>query len=287
MRGPIRALLPKICAVLNPYITDLRLLPMQKTKYVMNCRIMTSLNKKIIVIPARMAASRLPGKPLADIGGKPMIQHVWERAIAADIGPVHVATDDTAIADVINAAGGSAIMTRDDHPSGSDRVYEAVQTIDPDGAFDQILNLQGDLPEMPTGIPTALAAAMDYGKCELATLVTLATPEESALPQVVKAVVSWDQTHGQTQFGRAHYFSRAAIPTGTDQLWHHIGVYGWRRDALARFIALPQSPLEMSEKLEQLRAIEAGMTITVARVDDTAGGVDTPEDLDAVRRRLA
>ena len=135
----------------------------------MNCRIMSKKQRKIIIIPARMAASRLPGKPLADIGGKPMIQHVWERAMAADIAPVYVATDDNAIIDAITSVGGSAIMTRTDHPSGSDRVFEAIQAIDPDGAFDDILNLQGDLPEMPTSIPQALAAAMDRGSAELST----------------------------------------------------------------------------------------------------------------------
>ena len=255
---------------------------MQKRKYVMNCRIMSKTQRKLIVIPARMAASRLPGKPLADIGGKPMIQHVWERAKTADIAPVYVATDDAAIAEVITAAGGQAVMTRADHPSGSDRVYEAVQSIDPDGAYDQILNLQGDLPEMPPELPAALASAMDHQNAELATLVAIATADEAARPQVVKAVVSWDTD----RLGRALYFSRAAIPTGADRLYHHVGVYGWRRDALARFVALPPSALEQAEKLEQLRALEAGMQITVARIDQAPGGVDTEADLDSARQRL-
>lgn len=255
---------------------------MQNGKYVMNCRIMTKTNRKIIVIPARMAASRLPGKPLADIAGKPMIQHVWERAVAADIAPVHVATDDPAIAAVIHAAGGSAVLTRPDHPSGSDRVFEAVEAIDPDGQFDQILNLQGDLPEMPISLPAALASAMDHQKSELATLVAVATADEATRPQVVKAVVSWDTD----RLGRALYFSRAAVPTGADTLYHHVGVYGWRRDALARFVTLPPSPLEQAEKLEQLRALEAGMQITVARIDAAPGGVDTEADLESARDRL-
>jgi len=253
----------------------------------MNCRIMSKKQRKIIIIPARMAASRLPGKPLADIGGKPMIQHVWERAMAADIAPVYVATDDTAIIDAITSVGGSAIMTRTDHPSGSDRVFEAIQAIDPDGAFDDILNLQGDLPEMPTSIPQTLAAAMDRGSAELSTLVTRATTEEATRSQVVKAVVGWENGQPLSGFGHALYFSRAVVPTGTDELYHHVGVYGWRRAALERFIALPPSPLEKAEKLEQLRALEAGMRISVALIDHAAGGVDTAEDLAATRHRIA
>ena len=240
-------------------------------------------NKKIIIIPARLAASRLPGKPLAEIDGKPMIQLVWERAIAADIAPVYVATDDRDIADVIKSLGGQAVMTRADHPSGSDRVFEAVETIDPDKNISQILNLQGDLPDMPAEIPRRLAAVLDHNDCDLATLVTKASAEEAEKPQVVKAVVSW-KDHG---FGDALYFSRASIPTGTNDKYHHIGVYGWHRPALARFVTLPPSPLELAEKLEQLRALEAGMRIAVAEIDSAPGGVDTAEDLHAVRQRLA
>jgi 3-deoxy-manno-octulosonate cytidylyltransferase (CMP-KDO synthetase) len=153
-------------------------------------------------------ASRLPGKPLAEIGGKAMIQHVWERAMAADLAPVYVATDDRAIADVIISAGGKAVMTRTDHPSGSDRVFEAIETIDPDRRFTQILNLQGDLPDLSPEIPHLLAATLDRGETDLATLVTPASAEEAARPQVVKAVVSWQDA----DFGTALYFSRAAIP---------------------------------------------------------------------------
>lgn len=251
----------------------------------MNCRIMTTAKPKIIIIPARMAASRLPGKPLADIAGKPMIQHVWERAMAADIAPVHVATDDEAIADVIRNNGGSAVMTRADHPSGSDRVFEAIQKIDPEGAYHDILNLQGDLPEMPASIPQILAETMDRDNAELSTLVTRATAEEAARSQVVKAVVSWDAT--TPTFGKALYFSRAVVPTGTDALFHHVGVYGWQRAALERFISMPPSMLEQAEKLEQLRALEAGMKISVALIDHAVGGVDTAEDLTAARKRIA
>jgi 3-deoxy-manno-octulosonate cytidylyltransferase (CMP-KDO synthetase) len=243
---------------------------------------MAKNDEKIIIIPARMAASRLPAKPLADIGGKPMIQHVWECAVAADLAPVFVATDDRSIADVITHAGGQAVMTRSDHPSGSDRVFEALELIDPRGHVDHILNLQGDLPELPVDMLHHLAATLTQSDADLATLVAPASAEEAARPQVVKAVVSW-QTN---DFGRALYFSRAAIPTGTSAQWHHIGLYGWRRSALKRFVSLSPSPLEKAEKLEQLRALEAGMTIAVGRVSHAPGGVDTTEDLDAVRQRF-
>ena len=238
---------------------------------------------KIIIIPARLAASRLPGKPLAEIGGKAMIQLVWERTMDADMAPVYVATDDRAIADVITLAGGKAVMTRADHPSGSDRVFEAIETIDPDKHFAQILNLQGDLPDLSPDIPHLLGKTLDRGNADLATLVTPASEAEAARPQVVKAVVSWQDA----VYGRALYFSRAAIPTGTSDLYHHIGVYGWQREALARFVALPPSRLEQAEKLEQLRALEAGMTIGVGITASAPGGIDTAEDLEAARQRAA
>ena len=250
----------------------------------MNCRIMSSAPSPVIIIPARMAASRLPGKPLADIGGKPMIRHVWERAMAADIAPVWVATDHEEIAAAIREAGGQAVMTRDDHPSGSDRTFEAVSRIDPDGRFDVILNLQGDLPEMDPDIAVTLLQAVRDGGAELSTLVTPASAEEAARSQVVKAVVSWQEGRN---LGRALYFSRAVIPHGDAQLFHHIGVYGWQRAALARFVALPPSPLETAEKLEQLRALEAGMKIAVAAIESAPAGVDTEADLAATRSRLS
>ena len=240
-------------------------------------------NKKIIIIPARLAASRLPGKPLAEIDGKPMIQLVWERAIAADIAPVYVATDDRDIANVITSLGGKAVMTRNDHPSGSDRIFEAIETIDPDKNISQILNLQGDLPDLSPDIPDLLGVILDQGDTDLATLVTPASQDEASRTQVVKAVVSWqDET-----FGKAIYFSRAAVPTGAKTLWHHIGVYGWQRDALARFVSHPPSTLELAEKLEQLRALELGMTITVGKIATAPGGIDTAEDLEAARIRAA
>ena len=263
----------------------------------MNCRIRSSPLSPVIIIPARMAASRLPGKPLTDIAGKPMIQRVLERARAADIAPVWVATDDDSIVEAVRAAGGNAVKTRADHPSGSDRTFEAVERIDPDRQFDLILNLQGDLPELDPMVPATLLATAEHSRAELSTLVTLADEEEAARAQIVKAVVSWqDGTATPTvgiprigipRIGRALYFSRAPVPTGTAPKYHHVGVYGWRRGALARFVELPPSPLEMAEKLEQLRALEAGMTIAVAEIDAAPAGVDTQEDLAATRQRLS
>ena len=244
---------------------------------------MAKKNAKIIIIPARMAASRLPGKPLAEIAGKPMIQHVWERALEADIAPVYVATDDRGIVDIITAAGGKAVLTRTDHPSGSDRVFEAVETIDPDRHIEHILNLQGDLPELAPEIPKLLADCLQTTGADLATLDTRASDEEARRPQVVKAVVSWKDNG----FGNALYFSRAAIPTGADTLYHHIGVYGWTRAALARFVSLPPSPLEQAEKLEQLRALEDGMHIATGFIDIAPGGIDTADDLERARQRMA
>ena len=252
----------------------------------MNCRIMSSPLSPVIIIPARMAASRLPGKPLADIAGKPMIQHVLERAMAADIAPVWVATDDDAIIEAVRAAGGNAVKTRADHPSGSDRTFEAVERIDPDRQFDVILNLQGDLPELDPMIPATLLATAARSQAALSTLVTTADDEEAARPQIVKAVVSWQDGTSDPRIGTALYFSRAPMPTGDAPKYHHIGVYGWRREALARFVELPPSPLEMAEKLEQLRALEAGMTVAVAEIDAAPAGVDTEDDLAATRHRL-
>ena len=247
---------------------------------------MSSTLSPVIIIPARMAASRLPGKPLADIAGKPMIQHVWERAMAADIAPVWVATDDDAIVAAVQAAGGNAVKTRADHPSGSDRTFEAVERIDPDRHFEIILNLQGDLPELDPVIPATLLATADRSGAALSTLVTRADEAEASRPQVVKTVVSWQDSATSPRIGTALYFSRAVVPTGTAQKYHHVGVYGWRREALARFVALPPSPLERAEKLEQLRALEAGMKIAVAEIAAAPAGVDTEDDLAATRQRL-
>ena len=249
---------------------------------------MRDLNNQIIIIPARMSASRLPGKPLADIGGKPMIQHVFERALLADLAPVIVATDHRDIADVITGLGGQAVMTDASLPSGSDRCADALRQIDPSGQYRQIINLQGDLPELPISCLTALSDLCQADLHPLNTLVCPATPEEASQPQLVKVVASFETADPITEktIGEAHYFSREAIPHGASQFWHHIGLYGWRRDALEAFVARDPSPLEQIEKLEQLRAIEAGWTIGVRAVEHGAPGVDVEADLQAARARI-
>ena len=239
----------------------------------------------IVLIPARMASQRLPGKPLADIAGRPMIVHVLERAEAAAIGPVVVACAEPAIADAVESAGGRAVLTRPDHASGSDRIFEALQAIDPAGEHDAVVNLQGDLPTLaPALLAQALALLADPA-VDVGTLAAeIADPAERADPNVVKAVVSCQP--GSTQ-GRALYFTRATAPSGEGPLWHHIGLYAYRREALARFVALPPSPLERRERLEQLRALEVGMRIEVAFVDTVPLGVDTPAQLARARALIA
>lgn len=230
----------------------------------------------LVVIPARLAATRLPNKPLADLNGRPMIVHVLERALRAGVGRVAVATDSEAIAAAVRAAGGEAVMTRADHPSGSDRVWEAVQTLDPSGEHDVVINLQGDFPTIRPAVLAAVLPLLEDPAVDIGTLAGLITDEEEAnASSVVKAVGS-GVAPGRM---RALYFTRAMAPWGEGPLWHHVGVYAYRRAALARFIALPPSPLETREKLEQLRALEAGMRIDIAIVDPVPRGVDTPEDL--------
>jgi 3-deoxy-manno-octulosonate cytidylyltransferase (CMP-KDO synthetase) len=237
----------------------------------------------IVLIPARMAATRLPGKPLAEIHGQPMIVHVWRRAMEAAIGEVVVATDSEEIAAAVTRAGGRVQMTRADHPSGTDRVHEAVSALDPTGLHDAVVNVQGDLPTIaPETIRAALVPLMDPA-VDMATLVAeIVREEERAAPQVVKMVGS------QLAPGRFRclYFTRATAPWGEGPLWHHIGLYAWRRAALARFVALPPSGLEAREKLEQLRALEAGMRIEAVAVRTVPLGVDTPEDLERARDML-
>ncbi|MGB2283745.1 MAG: 3-deoxy-manno-octulosonate cytidylyltransferase [Candidatus Puniceispirillaceae bacterium] len=240
----------------------------------------------LTIIPARMKATRLPDKPMADIAGKPMIIRVWEQAMKADLGPVLVATDSTDVISAIEAAGGRAVMTTPDLPSGSDRVYEALCHIDPEGRHDRIINLQGDLPELAPSYLHKLAEMLADDRWDITTLVAPATEDEAKKPQIVKAAIAWPDGDIMAA-GRALYFSRAMIPDGTAPYYHHIGLYGWRREALGRFVSLPASPLELSEKLEQLRALEHDMTIGVGYVDHAPGGIDTQDDLDAVRRRLA
>ncbi len=241
--------------------------------------------RPIIVIPSRLASTRLPGKPLADLHGRPMIVHVLDRAREADIGPVAVACADIEIADAIRAVGGVAVMTDPTLPSGSDRVHAALAVLDPHGTHDVVVNLQGDLPTIPAVQLRAVVTPLSDPAIDIATLVAPITdPEEAALASVVKAACAFDRGRAVSP---ALYFSRAAIPAGEGPLWHHIGVYAYRRQALARFVALPESPLERREKLEQLRALEAGMRIACARVDHAPFGVDTPDDLERAREVLA
>jgi 3-deoxy-manno-octulosonate cytidylyltransferase (CMP-KDO synthetase) len=239
----------------------------------------------IVIIPARLAATRLPGKPLADIGGLPMIVHVLRRALAANIGPVAVACGDASIAAAVREAGGTAVDTDPALPSGSDRVWAALLALDPGGRHDVVVNLQGDLPTLPPAMLAAALAPLADLAVDIATLVAPITSQaEAASPSVVKAACAFAEG---AQVAPALYFSRAAVPSGEGPLWHHVGIYAYRRAALARFVALPPSPLEQREKLEQLRALEAGMRISVARVDHAPFGVDTPDDLARARAALA
>ena len=239
----------------------------------------------IIAIPARLAAHRLPGKPLADVAGAPMIVHVWRRAVAAGVGPVVVACAEPAIAKVVEAAGGRAVLTDPDLPSGSDRIMAALSAVDPDGRHDVVVNLQGDLPTIaPAAIRAALAPLADPA-VDIATLAARITdPAERHDPNVVKAVVELADGTGQ---GRALYFTRATAPSGDGPLFHHIGLYAYRRAALERFVRLSPGALERRERLEQLRALAAGLRIDVAVVDAVPLGVDTPADLARARALLA
>jgi 3-deoxy-manno-octulosonate cytidylyltransferase (CMP-KDO synthetase) len=240
--------------------------------------------KTLIVIPARMHATRLPGKPLADIHGTPMIVHVWRRAVESGAGVVVVATDSDEIAGAVRRAGGDAVMTRSDHVSGSDRVYEAVSKVDPRGAAETIVNLQGDLPTLDPALIAACLAPLADAAVDIATLAAEITDaNERTNPNVVKAV----GTPIAPNRLRALYFTRATAPEGEGPLFHHIGIYAYRRQSLARFVGLKPSPLEIREKLEQLRALEANMRIDVAIVDTVPLGVDTPADLERARRLLA
>jgi 3-deoxy-manno-octulosonate cytidylyltransferase (CMP-KDO synthetase) len=230
-----------------------------------------------------MAASRLPGKPLADIGGAPMIVHVWRRAVAADIGRVAVATDDEGIAAAVRAAGGEAVMTGSDHLNGTSRISEALALVDPGGGAGIVVNLQGDLPTIaPPTIRAALGPLWDPA-VDIATIAAeIVRDEERNNPAVVKVVGT---PVGERRL-RALYFTRATAPWGEGPLYHHIGLYAYRRAALSRYVGLPPSPLETRERLEQLRALEHGMRIDVAIVDAVPLGVDTPEDLDRARAML-
>ncbi len=239
----------------------------------------------IVIIPARMASTRLPGKPLALIAGLPMIVHVLRQAEAAGIGPVAVACAEAAIAETVRDAGGIAVLTDPALPSGSDRVHAALSLLDPDGRHDAVVNVQGDTPTLDPAALRAVLAPLADPAVDIATLVTpIADAEEAANPSFVKAACAF--ADGQAA-ANALYFSRAPVPSGDGPLWHHIGLYAFRRTALARFVALPPSLLERREGLEQLRALEAGMRIACTRVPHGPFGVDTPADLQRARELLA
>ncbi len=241
-------------------------------------------NSSLILIPARMASTRLPGKPLADIAGLPMVVHVLQRAIKANVGRVVVATDTEIIYDVVKSHGGEAVMTGCDHQSGSDRIWEAAKLLDPDGAVDIIVNLQGDFPTLEPELLRHVVGVLQAGNADIATLaapiVEAREREDENVPKVVA-------TPPGAAVQRALYFSRATIPAGPGPLLHHIGVYAYRRAALQRFVSLPLSALERRERLEQLRALEAGMHIDVAIADTVPLGVDTQDDLERARALLA
>jgi 3-deoxy-manno-octulosonate cytidylyltransferase (CMP-KDO synthetase) len=239
----------------------------------------------IVLVPARLGSTRLPDKPLADLCGAPMIVQVMRRALEADIGPVVIAAADQEIADTVRDAGGEAILTDPAHPSGSDRIFEALTKYDPDGKHDAVVNVQGDLPTIEPATVRAAFEILANENVDIATLgAEITDPKERTDPNVVKAVAAFKTPDS---VGRALYFTRATAPWGDGPLYHHIGLYAYRRVALERFVALPPGTLEQRERLEQLRALEAGMRIDIALVDTIPLGVDTPADLNRARQLLA
>lgn len=238
----------------------------------------------IVIVPARMASTRLPDKPLANIHGKPMIVHVMDRAVEAGVGPVLCAAGEAEIVDAVTAVGYDAVLTDPGHPSGSDRVWEALSRKDPDGHHDAVVNLQGDLPTLDPALVAAVLGPLSDPNVDIATLVVEITDlEERGNPNVVKCVTPL-LSDGVS--APALYFTRATAPTGDGPLWHHIGIYAYRRSALATFVGLAPGVLEKRERLEQLRALEAGMRIEAVRVDTVPLGVDTPADLERARLTL-
>ncbi|GBR21856.1 3-deoxy-manno-octulosonate cytidylyltransferase [Gluconobacter japonicus] len=237
--------------------------------------------RPIIVIPSRLASTRLPRKPLADIGGLPMIVRVAKRALEAKIGKVVVAAGDQEILDAVSKLEGvQGVLTDSSLASGSDRVHAALQQVDPDGEHDVVINLQGDLPLIEPASLTAVLEPLKQGDFDIGTL---AAPVQSEWERNAEQVVKIACDFGTASVARALYFSRLPIPWGAGLHWHHVGVYAWRRQALERFVSLPPSALERRESLEQLRALEAGMTIGCARIEHAPQGVDTPQDLERVR----
>ncbi|CAD7030110.1 3-deoxy-manno-octulosonate cytidylyltransferase [Pseudorhizobium endolithicum] len=241
-------------------------------------------HRTLVLIPARMASTRLPGKPLADIGGLPMIVQVARRAQEANVGRIIVAVDHEDIRDAVASAGFEVVMTGEDHQSGSDRIYEALQKADPDGRAEVVVNVQGDLPTIEPEAVRAALRPLDNRQADIATLTVEITDEHEKInPNVVKVVGA---PLSETRL-RALYFTRATAPYGSGPLYHHVGLYAYRRAALERFVSLGPSVLERRESLEQLRALEAGMRIDVEIVDSVPLGVDTPADLEKARAILA
>ena len=238
----------------------------------------------IVVIPARMASTRLPGKPLADIHGLPMIVHCWKRAVEANVGQVLVAAAEVEIADVVRAHGGDAIVTNPALPSGSDRIAEALSLRDPQRRFDYVVNLQGDLPTIDTLSIRRCLAGLVNEAADISTIAALIEREEDvANPNIVKAIAPLND---EREVAFARDFVRNVGPEHQPPFWHHIGVYAYRRPVLEKFVSLPVSPREAERKLEQMRAIDNGMRIVVVRVDTVPLGVDTPHELETARRML-
>lgn len=243
------------------------------------------MSEPLIIIPARLGATRLPGKPLADIQGEPMIVHVWRRATAAKAGPVFVATDSEEIASVVRRAGGEAVMTGSHHESGSDRVHEAANIVDPGGSASIVVNVQGDMPTLEPSVVAAAVEPLANPDVQIATVAgEIREPSECLDPAVVKIVPTGFSRPG---IFRALYFTRGGAPYGPGTYYHHIGIYAFRRVALDEFVKLPPTALEKRERLEQLRALEAGMRIDVRVVDSIPFGVDAPADLERARAVLA
>ncbi len=237
----------------------------------------------LIVIPVRLAATRLPNKPLADICGKSMICHVWEKAIEANLGPVLVACGDSEIVEAVESFGGQAILTDPNLPSGTDRVKAATDIYDPKGTYEFVINVQGDLPTLESSLLRDTLEPFQEPLVDMATLASIIEdPHELTDENVVKIALS---LKGEGTIGRALYFSRTLIPSGMGPHYHHIGLYSFRREALNRFVSLPPNALEKREKLEQLRALAHGMRIDVKVVNAKAPfGVDTPADLEKAIR---
>jgi 3-deoxy-manno-octulosonate cytidylyltransferase (CMP-KDO synthetase) len=234
----------------------------------------------LVLIPARLASSRFPGKALAKIAGKPMIVHMLALAQATAVGPVAVATDSREVAAAVEAAGGRAVMTREDHASGSDRIHEAMRIVDPAGRASIVVNLQGDMPTLAPADVRAVLAPLADKAVDIGTIAAEIRDEAGRVnPNMVKIVGS-EVAPGRL---RALYFTRATAPWGEGPLFHHHGLYAYRRAALERFVALPPSPLEQRERLEQLRALEAGMRIDATIIDSEPLDVNTPADLERVR----